>query len=191
MPDTKPPHSLIHHPATPAPVVSRIDARVEVLPDGGALFFFCLRGDMARLRVPDEAPSARTDLLWEHTCFEAFVGVRGETAYREFNFSPSGQWASYTFTEYRRRVEAQSEEFERASPQIVTRRTAGRLELEARVGPNWLPPSPRRQPWEIGLTAVVETDDTIDGSHSYWALTHATPRPDFHQRDTFTLHLTA
>lgn len=191
MPNTCPPLTLIHHATTPAPVVSRIEASVERQADGGAIFFFCLRGDMARMRIPEETRNERTDLLWEHTCFESFVGVRGHSAYREFNFSPSGQWASYTFADYREPVGEQPDEFGLRPPLIITRRTAGRLELEASIEAGRLPPNPDNEPWEIALTAVVETDDTLDGSHSYWALKHTTPRPDFHQRETFTLLLAA
>jgi len=189
--EKQPSLSLLPHPATPAAVVSSLVAEVEIRPDGGVVFFYCLRGDMARLRIPPEQRSERTDLLWEHTCFEAFVGLRGETAYREFNFSPSGQWAIFTFSDYRQRVEELPGKPHLPPPRIITRRTDGRLELEAHVELNCLLSNPAKLDWEIGLTAVIETNDTIDGSHSYWALKHPTPRPDFHHRETFSLHLAA
>jgi len=182
MPDTLPP--LLRHPTTAAPMISRIDAGVTVLADDRVAFRYCLRGDMARVRVPTERAPDRIDLLWEHTCFEAFVGIEGEAGYREFNFSPSGQWAAYDFKDYRQRIEPDPTV---AAPVIATCLTEGRLELEAVVRLNDLPANPDSKTWHVGLSAVVEATDTIDGGRSYWALQHPAPQPDFHQRAAFTL----
>ena len=175
---------LIRHPATPAPVVRSLDASISSRPDGSIDLSYCLRGDMVRLRIPEELAPERVDQLWEHTCFEAFIGVGGETGYREFNFSPSGQWAAYAFKEYRQPDEILPE---LETPKIVARRFAGRLEVDVTLPPHALPPNPARAPWQIGLSAVVEEADTVDGSHSYWALRHPCERPDFHHRDAFAL----
>ena len=186
MPDDPAYLTLLNHPATPAPMVRTLEAQAALLPDGGIIFRYRLWGDMARLLVPEPQAPARTDLLWEHTCFEAFVGVRGSAAYREFNFSPSGQWAAYAFCDYRKR----SEDLPKiAPPRISTRLFAGHLELEATVAAEALPPKPGDAPWQIGLAAVVEAADTVDGKHSYWALRHPSPRPDFHDRGGFALEL--
>ncbi|MFZ4534775.1 DOMON-like domain-containing protein [Propionivibrio sp.] len=125
-----------------------------------------------------------TDALWEHTCFEAFVGVAGDPAYREFNFSPSGQWATYAFSGYRQPDQAATPI---TAPTITSRLFAGRLELEAIIPRDALPT--RSGTLQIGLSAVVEAADTVDGSHSYWALRHPARHPDFHHRDAFTLEL--
>lgn len=183
------PFTLLPHPATPAPMIRGLEAQAGFLPDGTFVFRYRLRGDMARLRVPQEknsADRARTDLLWEHTCFEAFVGVSGETAYREFNFSPSGQWAAYAFSGYRQGLDAP---LDMEAPRIEARLTDGRLELDARIAEEALPRCPEGRSWQIGLSAVVEATDTVDGSHSYWALKHPSPRPDFHRRESFTLEI--
>jgi len=45
----------------------------------------CTCRPQRRLRVPDE--------LWQHTCFEAFIGTSSGAGYYEFNFAPSTQWA--------------------------------------------------------------------------------------------------
>jgi len=42
---------------------------------------------------------------------------------------------------------------------------------------------------QVGLAAVVEATDVVDGSHSYWALHHPASLPDFHHRDGFRLEL--
>lgn len=81
-------------------MIHSLAADVERTPDGGLVFSYRLQGDMARLRIP-AGVAGRGDRLWEQTCFEAFIAPRGATAYVEFNFSPSGQWAAYAFSDYR------------------------------------------------------------------------------------------
>src|SRR4051812_17339013 len=56
-----------------------------------------LTGDLDALKLPDPHPALRTDGLWRHTCFEAFIGTRDVPDYWEYNFSPSGAWAAYHF----------------------------------------------------------------------------------------------
>jgi hypothetical protein len=178
--------NLCCHPATPAPTVRAIEARADWRADGALRLSYCLWGDMARIRVPAPQTPGPTDLLWQHTCFEAFIGVPGESAYREFNLSPSGQWAAYAFTDYRQR----NEQFTPAgAPQISVQCFAGRLELLATLAPECLPNAPSHL--EIGLSAVVEADDIVDGAHSYWALHHPLAQPDFHHRAAFVLSLPA
>jgi hypothetical protein len=117
--------------------------------------------------------------LWQHTCFEAFIAVAGEAPYREFNFSPSGQWAAYGFSDYRERngwVASQA-------PSIRFERTPDTLSLVAVMAAADLPPSNVDNPRLLGLTAVI---GAVDGSKSYWALRHPAGQPDFHHRDGFT-----
>lgn len=183
MPDDDYPLTLLCHPATMAPMVRRIEAQAAISADGALALRYRLWGDIARLRLPQSPSSERRDSLWQHTCFEAFVGGAGDPAYREFNFSPSGQWATYAFTAYRQR----DEDFVASqAPQICTRLFAGRLEMDVTLPPLALPPADRLQ---LALAAVVEADDIAEGRHSYWALSHPAEHPDFHHRDTFTFEL--
>ena len=169
-------------------MVRAVEVGVSRTPDGGLEFFYRLSGDMARLLIPSPHAGDRSDGLWEHTCFEAFITVGDDTAYREFNFSPSGQWAAYVFSDYRQPEENPLLE---KVPQISTRLSAGRLELIAVIASNALPRSASTAQLRIGLSAVVESTDTIDGNRSYWALHHPAGRPDFHHRDAFVLELPA
>ena len=177
--------SLLSHTLTPAPMVRCLEAKVSRHTDGSMVFFYRLAGDMVRLLIPTSQPTSRCDGLWEHTCFEAFIALPDETAYREFNFSPSGQWASYSFSSYRQPAEAPVMGH---APQISTLLTAGRLELTATIPATVLPGVAALQ---IGLSAVIESTDTVDGSHSYWALHHPAAHPDVHHRDSFVLDLPA
>jgi len=169
-------------------MVRAVVAGVSRLSDGSLVFFYHLSGDMARLLIPVPQTGKRSDDLWEHTCFEAFLAVAGDSAYREFNFSPSGQWATYAFSAYRR---PQQSGLSPKSPQISTCLSAGRFELSAQVSADALPRSATTAPLQIGLSAVIESTDTVDGSRSYWALSHPAARPDFHQRAAFILELPA
>lgn len=183
MTETTPPIELVRHPATPAAVVRALTVQPHSSDDGALHIAYRLWGDIARLRIPDQQPPGQADELWQHTCFEAFLGDPATPAYREFNFSPSGLWACYDFADYRHR-DATPREI--AAPTIVTRRYAGRLEVDATIPPSALPAATTLS---IGLCAVIEAADIVDGSHSYWALAHCAERPDFHRHESFTLKL--
>jgi hypothetical protein len=138
-----------------------------------------LEADPAALRLPAAQPRQAMDGLWRHSCCEAFLLGADAPAYREVNLSPSGAWAGYGFSAYRRAAEVPS----LPDPGIRLRRDEAVLTLEARVPAAWLPPGRRLR---LGLSAVLEH---ADGRLSYWALSHPPGRPDFHHRDCFLLEL--
>jgi hypothetical protein len=70
---------------------------------GAIAVTFILDADLERLRIPPRRKPRFADGLWRHTCFEVFVAQKGARAYREYNFSPSGEWAAYAFSSYRQR----------------------------------------------------------------------------------------
>ena len=169
------------HPMTPCAAIRSLQAEIIPQTNGDWLFRYALQADTQALRIPALQTPTATDGLWEHTCLEAFIGVRGETAYHEFNFSPSTQWAAYAFHDYReRKVWTAS-----TAPAITIAQTATGLTLEARVAAVDLSANPAQQPWQIGLTAVIET---VTGEKSYWALQHPAEKPDFHHRGGFVSH---
>lgn len=177
-------HSLSAHPQTPCPAVEALTVTTHVQAQAGrwgVLVHYLLQGDIAQLRIPlKSAEPGPSDNLWRHTCFEAFMNRRGETAYAEFNFSPSGHWAAYTFSDERER---DTRGVEMISPQIVLTQSPKMLELQA-----WMPLSEPQnyQTFNMGLSAVIETQD---GSLSYWALHHPDARPDFHRKAGWTASL--
>jgi hypothetical protein len=157
-------------------------------PDGGAVFEYHLEDSrLDRLRLPAPAAPGPADGLWQHTCFEAFVGVEGEPGYREYNFSPSGQWAVYAFRAYRERIE----DFQPgAAPEIRCLAREDGLTLEARVPAAALPAVAPGTELQIGLAAVIErANDGLEGGLEYWAVHHAGAEPDFHARESFVLML--
>jgi hypothetical protein len=176
--------NLTCHPSTPASdAVRGVEVRIQ-LETGGALgFTYSLAGDLARVRVPPNRPPERTDELWKHTCFEAFIATTGEPAYAELNFSPSTEWAAYLFTGYRNGVKPL--EIEQPRPMRVR---SGAHGLELHVVVRRLDPPPRDEGARsrLALAAVIEE---IDGRISYWSLKHPTGKPDFHHHDAFALEL--
>jgi hypothetical protein len=159
-------------------------ATMLATPDGGALFEFTLEDSrLSKLRIPTASAPGPADGLWQHTCFEVFLGLRGEPGYREFNFSPSGQWAVYDFRSWRE----SSEGFVAApTPQIGFELREHGLRLEASVPAALLPSAPPGTELEVGLAAVIERNDD---EREYWAVQHAAAQPDFHARHTFVLML--
>jgi hypothetical protein len=188
---------LIGHPDTLVPAVRCIEVSATRRPQGHLALSFSLCGDLSRLLIPPEASAERTDGLWQRTCFEAFVAVPGEKAYLEFNFSPSGQWAAYAFSDYRQRDLGADP---LGCPHVRVERGKDRdndsLTLNALLSADDLPKGTGTGTLQLGLSAVVEYVESVDGHASrlsYWALRHPggkpTPKPDFHQRDTFSLEL--
>jgi len=173
------PLTLVCHPQTSSQGIRGIDVVVSWTASGSLSLVFALEADLSRLRIPEPRPSRRTDGLWRHTCFEAFVMEGKGPAYREFNFSPSSEWAAYAFHGYREGGELGVE----LAPGIEVHRTGDRLELDAEIRRDFLPPG---RSLRLGLSAVLED---ADGVLSYWALQHAPGKPDFHHTDAFALQL--
>jgi hypothetical protein len=167
------------HPDFVCPAVSRIVVDVERSRAGTLLLRYVVTGSIAQLRVPPVTVSACADGLWQHTCFEAFIRAGAASAYYEFNFAPSTQWAAYRFAGYRNGMQALTEI---APPVIETRSDAECCAVEAFVELAPLSDLPREADWQLGLCAVIEE---AGGRKSYWALAHPPGKPDFHHPDCF------
>ncbi len=160
--------------------VRELTARAYWLPGGALAIRYRLDADLRRLSIPQPAAEGAADELWRHTCFEAFIAVPGAQGYREFNFSPSGQWAVYAFNAWRERDAAFVAS---TAPGIRIERAAHELVLIATIPAALLPV---RSDVRIGLCAVLER---TNGALEYWALHHPLAQPDFHHRDGFVLEL--
>lgn len=176
--------SLLAHPDAPGEAVRRVAARAELAGADWLRFRYLLEADPELVRVPQPAANAgRTDGLWAHTCFEAFVALPPSTRYLELNFSPSGEWAAYRFASYRQDMLPAAL---RAAPRLTLSRRGQRLELQAEVDVSGTEAAGARL--RIGLSTVVEDRE---GRLSYWALRHPPGRPDFHHPESFALELPA
>jgi len=174
---------LISNAGSPDPVICGIEAKVDASESAALAFSYTLIGDIHRLLIPVAAAPMQVDGLWRHTCFEAFIGMKGSAAYYEFNFSPSSEWAVYSFRSYR---DGEPVDDERLSPEIVVRRETGKIELDAVVHLDRLAAIQPGARLRLGLSAVIEDND---GKVSYWALKHPADKPDFHHPDSFALEL--
>ncbi|MBM4208370.1 MAG: DOMON-like domain-containing protein [Gammaproteobacteria bacterium] len=172
---------LLYHPDTADDRIKNLHIGVKALyQDRSLKLHFDVLGDIDYLLIPKPKSPEEVDGLWQHTCFEAFISVVEESYYREFNFSPSGDWAAYAFDDYRHGKTWRA----RTPPVISYVRTSDRFSLEAVLSQDDLPENPRKQPYRLGLTAVLEVKT---GGLSYWALFHPAGKPDFHHRAGFTL----
>lgn len=122
----------------------------------------------------------RADELWKTTCFELFLKLPDDTRYWEYNFSPSSQWAAYSFDRYRLGMKAAA--LLTREPHIETRTQGAQFHLDAEINLADIPAGPLL----VNLTAVIEE---IDGTQSYWAVAHAPDKPDFHDPSCFTIVL--
>lgn len=177
--------SLVAHPNTPNEAVRSVAASVEVAGPLSLRFEYVLEADLKRVRIPPPAGNAgRTDKLWTHTCFEAFVGLAQAPQYLELNFSPSGEWAAYSFESYREGMAPALD----AAPRLTLREDGERLELraEVRLSGTLVLEASAKPLLRIALSTVVEDPE---GRLSYWALGHPSGRPDFHHPDSFSFAL--
>lgn len=128
---------------------------------------FRLDGHMSAIIMPRPAAPARRDNLWQTTCFEIFWQPLGGTAYREFNLSPSGQWAAYDFDSFREGM--------RDAPvdaiTLACSHHADGLVLTVSIAAD-LP-----APAQVALNAIVEH---AGGTKQYWALAFPPGKPEFH-----------
>jgi hypothetical protein len=175
--------NLIPHPSTPpAQPPFKVWASVEHAASLAAVattnIWFGIGAPAERFVIPDalETPG-RADELWRTTCFEAFLRPLGEEKYSEWNFAPSGEWASYQFSGYRQAMaptDVDAPPYIRAEDNFTWWTLGATIAVPADVN------------WELGLSAVLEEKD---GTKSYWALAHPREKPDFHDPGCFAAHL--
>lgn len=175
--------NLMSHPATP-PSGPEFKLWVNVDHAGvlGATastnIWFGVGAPASRFIIPEpvEEPD-RAENLWEATCFEAFLRIPGQEAYREWNFAPSGEWAAYDFNKYREGMT----NAEVAPPYIRFEDNMIWWALGATIAVD------AETSWALALSAILEEKD---GTKSYWALAHPPGhKPDFHDPTCFAAHL--
>ena len=208
---------LIAHPDTPPKAVAGLICTLSWQDAGHWVVGFIVDAPPSALTLPGAATPARVDGLWQRTCFELFLLDADDGSYREFNFSPSGEWAAYAFEGYRdgmRALEVGGGPWITSSnPDQFASGMAARLaaigvdaasiEAMLEVPAPDLPEVPTNyalnahleddgcvadRRWRLGLSAVIEE---ADGTKSYWALAHPPGSPDFHHADCFVVELPA
>jgi hypothetical protein len=171
------------HPDSDCHAATRIDVDVARGMAGDLRLSYRVTGRVADLRLPPVAEPTRTDELWRHTCFEAFVRSSGDAGYHEFNVAPSARWAAYRFDGYRSGMRAAAGI---GVPRIAVRSSPEQYTLQAALALDGLASLPRDATWRLGLSAVIEE---ASGRISYWALAHPPGKADFHHADCFAAEL--
>lgn len=146
------------------------------------LLQYHISGDIHQLHVPRRSALAgRRHELWQDTCFECFVGVKGSERYWEINLSPNGDWNVYCFSGYR---------------QGMTEETAFRAmpcTFYESKDDLWFGLS-------VDLSAIFRQDHILElgiscvlrhqvGETTFWSLCHPKAQADFHHRSGFVLSL--
>jgi hypothetical protein len=81
--------ALNFHPDSLCSAVAHIEVEVMRPRAGSLALSYLVTGRIGDLRIPAAVAAARTDELWRHTCFEAFVRTSPGPADYDFNFAPS------------------------------------------------------------------------------------------------------
>jgi hypothetical protein len=180
-------HILLPHPVSEPGALQDLVQDLSVAVARASLdqlkLTYRLSGDLGALKLAEPRPPVRTDGLWLHSCFEAFVGHSGASDYWEYNFSPSGAWAAYHFTGYR---EGMAPMLQGAPPAITQNIGSETVELVVTLDLSWLAKSSAGVGLRLGLAAVIEDKARV---LSYWALKHPAEKPDFHHADSFVVEL--
>jgi hypothetical protein len=171
--------SLKRHADSRCIAATRIEVDVAQPSAGSVALSYIVHGNIDALRLPPVTAPTRGDELWQHTCFEAFIGTAVGAAYYELNFSPSTRWAAYRFDSHRSGMRIATEI---GAPTIEVQSSPERYVLRASLNLDGLSDLPRDTGWRLGLAAI--TEDT-HGGKSYWALAHPPGKPDFHHFDCF------
>jgi hypothetical protein len=167
------------YPDTPCPEVESLSATITLSSERNLCLTYCLQGNLPLLHIPTLQQPCVQEGLWEHTCFEAFLATKNSLSYQEFNFSPSGCWASYLFSHYR----VQRNWLSKHIYDIQVQLSDNQLVLTVTVPLTEMPLLDTEKPIQINLTAVIES---AAGQRSYWAIHHPSHKPDFHDRAGFT-----
>ena len=144
--------SLKLHPDSRCFAAVRVEVAVARPRADRLVLSYAVTGKISDVRMPPVVPATRTDDLWQHTCFEAFVRASSGPAYYEFNFAPSTQWAAYRFSGYRSGMRAA----EIGAPQIEVQSGPDSYTLQAALELDRLPDLSREASWRLGLSAVIE-----------------------------------
>jgi hypothetical protein len=172
---------LCRHPDFPAPGIAGITV-AGIWDDDHLTLHYRIEGDLALLRIPKAHAPLAPEPLWAHTCCEVFGAPAHATGYREYNFSPSGEWMSHTFSAYRQRLP----EAGLIGPEsLCWQRDEKQLTLTVRLPATVFP---ARAPLRLALATVLER---ADGQLAYYALRHPPGPPDFHHPSGFALELFA
>jgi hypothetical protein len=154
--------------------ISRVSGRLSI--------HYNLFGNITGVDIPAPADiPSRKNALWEETCFEFFIAVKGSSPYREVNLSPAGNWNVFCFDAYRKGMR---EDAAFGSLPFSVRRQPGSLSLFLEFELGSIIRS--SQIMNVGISAVIRFKN---GQTGYWSLAHRDQMANFHLRDSFVIEL--
>ena len=169
----------------PAPTSSnsKINITGKIIRDRNKLNLeYLLQGDLSTVIIPSPANTpTRKHQLWQTTCFEFFLGIDHAPKYWEFNLSPTGDWNIYRFTDYRQGMQ---EEIAFTSLPFDIRQQANFLNINLEINLDLI--IDLNTDLDIAISTVIKSSKE---KISYWALTHPETKADFHNRDSFIIHI--
>ena len=162
---------------------SKLNITGKIVRDGNKLNLdYLLEGDLSKIIIPSPTKiPTRKHELWQTTCFEFFLGIEHSPQYWEFNLSPTGDWNIYHFTNYRQRME---EETAVTSLPFNIRQQSNSLNINLEINLDLI--VDLNTDLDIAISTVIKSSK---GKISYWALTHPETKADFHNRDSFIIHI--
>ncbi|NBX69055.1 MAG: hypothetical protein EBR01_08865 [Proteobacteria bacterium] len=165
----------------PSPFAVHVDFS---LIENELVVHFSITGNITSLNLPSpkENPT-RVEGLYQHTCLEVFL-KRG-SRYLEWNFGFTGDWCIFLFDDYRTKSSLNID----LNSSLFSVTHISHCDTEANFGVRILLSKLGflgSGDTQIGLSTILEHPEN---KISYWALTHAAHKPDFHQENSFILTL--
>ena len=186
-------------PFSPCPAVQHLGYELLLESSSSLRLIVQLEGSLAATLPITNRVGQRQFGLWQHHCFELFIGELESNAYWELNLAPNGNWNCFEFSDYRK-DQRESEAYSLAGLQAV--RSAQSYRLEANID---IKPILKKKGLEalglearglearglearglekgslalsLGASAVIATATQLN----YFSIRHGAT-PDFHHRD--------
>ncbi len=191
-------------PFSPCPAVQHLGYELLLESSSSLRLIVQLEGSLAATLPITNRVGQRQFGLWQHHCFELFIGELESNAYWELNLAPNGNWNCFEFSDYRK-DQRESEAYSLAGLQAVRSAQSYRLEanidikpilkkkglealglealgLEAKgleaTGLEKRGLEKRSLALSLGASAVIATATQLN----YFSIRHGAT-PDFHHRD--------
>lgn len=138
-----------------------------------------VQGELSQLDLGAGHPHhARVIKLWEKSCFELFI-KNLDGSYMEFNFSPEFEWNAFYFE---KKGDALKEYALMDAVKMDVLLSLDVFHLIVEIDKRKFPKNFFEQKLEVGITSVIKNKKA---ALSYWALSHADTRPNFHDFRSF------
>lgn len=181
-------------PFSPCPAVQHLGYELLLESSSSLRLIVQLEGSLAATLPITNQVGQRQFGLWQHHCFELFIGELESNAYWELNLAPNGNWNCFEFSDYRK-DQRESEAYSLAGLQAVRSAQSYRLEANIDIKPILKKKGLEKMGLEarglearglekgslalsLGASAVIATATQLN----YFSIRHGAT-PDFHHRD--------